>query len=103
MAPRRRLFHSTRGWDEDQAISVNDPARHRRSGSALGLAHEASLHPAFVGARQRGRGAALCPSRANAQDGKDVAAEHRRRADADTLWTPPNPPPPPPPPPPPHT
>ena len=52
-----------------QAAAVADPARRRRSKSALGLAHAAALHPAFVGARRRGRCAALCPSRANAQDG----------------------------------
>jgi hypothetical protein len=62
-----------------------DSARHRRSKPALDLAHAASLHPAFVGARQRGRCAALCPSRADAQDGTDVAAEHRRRGDANSL------------------
>jgi hypothetical protein len=65
-----------------QAAAVADPARHRRSQSALGLAHAAALHPAFVGARKRGSRAALCPSRANAQNGKDLAAEHRRRGHA---------------------
>jgi hypothetical protein len=55
--------------------------------SALGLAHAAALHSAFVGARQRGRCTALCPSRANAQDGKDVAAQHRRRGHAHPLGT----------------
>jgi hypothetical protein len=66
------------------ALAV-DVARRRRSKSALGLAHAAALHPAFVGARQRGRGTALCPSRADAQDGEDVAAEHRRRGHAHAL------------------
>jgi hypothetical protein len=41
-----------------QAAALADPARRRRSKSALGLAHAAALHPAFVGARQRGRSAA---------------------------------------------
>ena len=59
--------------------------KQRRSGRALGLALAAALHPAFVGARRRGRRAALCPSRANAQDGKDVAAEQRRRGHAHPL------------------
>jgi hypothetical protein len=44
-----------------------------------------AVHPAFLGARQRGRCAAVCPSRANAQDGKDVTAEHRRRGHAHAL------------------
>ena len=63
-----------------QAAAVADPVRHRRWG-----VWKTALHPAFVGARQRGRCAALCPSRADAQDGKDLAAEHRRRGDANAL------------------
>jgi hypothetical protein len=43
-------------WPKPAAVA--DPARRRRSKSALGLAHAAALHPASVGARQRGRGAA---------------------------------------------
>ena len=68
-----------------QAAAVADPPRYRRSKSALGLAHAAALHPAHVGARKRGPCAALCASRANAQDSPDVAAEHRRRGDANPL------------------
>ena len=56
-----------------QAAAVADLAWRRRSKSALGPAHAAALHPAVVEARQRGRDAALCPSRADPQDGKDVA------------------------------
>jgi hypothetical protein len=37
-----------------QAAAVADPARRRRSQSALGLARAAALHPAFVGAASAG-------------------------------------------------
>ena len=40
-----------------QAVQVADPARRRRSGPALGLAHAAALHPAGCGST-RGAGAA---------------------------------------------
>jgi hypothetical protein len=47
--------------------------------------HTRALPPASVGARQRGRGAALCPSRADAQNGKDMAAERRRHGHANPV------------------